>query len=457
MGADRKYWDMGVEPLLNTPQMRDIQWGKLQGLVASLYDAKPFWRQRMDAAAARPQDLASLDDFSRRMPIMDKAQRRQLLIDCDGDVIRAIDQSIAVPVDDVVLMAATSGTTGEPTPYPHTERDNELNAEVFARMLWRMGLRSGHRIAHAFGLSMWLAGVPYVQRMQKSGVCVLPIGAEGGSERILRFARQFRADALFATPSLAEHLIEKAPAAIGMPVGELGITTILCAGEPGAGIPEVRKRIESEYGARLYDHGGGYGISCDYAEYQGMHHVADDKLIYELVDPDTNEPIPFEHGATGLAVQTSLEAEGMLWMRETFGDIAQVFTEPCPCGMSGFRYKVIGRVDDMLKVGGLWASPVDMEHVLMEHPSVLGAGVVGVTVDDQTRIAAFVETEDGAAGEAFADELRTLCKQRLRRYEYPHIVQVVDALPRTLTGKVQRFRLRELAEEGSAGAADRAR
>jgi phenylacetate-CoA ligase len=227
-----------------------------------------------------------------------------------------------------------------------------------------MGLRSGHRIAHAFGLSMWLAGVPYVQRMQKSGVCVLPIGAEGGSERILRFARQFRADALFATPSLAEHLIEKAPAAIGMPVGELGITTILCAGEPGAGIPEVRKRIESEYGARLYDHGGGYGISCDYAEYQGMHHVADDKLIYELVDPDTNEPVPFEHGATGLAVQTSLEAEGMLWMRETFGDIAQVFTEPCPCGMSGFRYKVIGRVDDMLKVKGVMVYPAAIDGVI---------------------------------------------------------------------------------------------
>jgi benzoate-CoA ligase len=121
-------------------------------------------------------------------------------------------------------------------------------------------------------------------------------------------------------------------------------------------------------------------------------------------------------------------------------------------------YVYVGRVDDMLKVGGLWASPVDMEHVLMEHPRVLGAGVVGVTVDDQTRIAAFVETDgdtgDAGDGAALADELRALCKQRLRRYEYPHIVQFVDALPRTLTGKVQRFRLRELAEEGSAGAAD---
>lgn len=364
MDVGRTYWDMEIEPLLNTPTMQEIQWGKLQQLLRRLYEEKPYWRERMDKAGARPQNLASLDEFRRAMPIMDKAQRRQLILDCDGDVIAAVDKTIAVPVDQVVLMAATSGTTGEPTPYPHTERDNELNADVFARILWRAGLRPGDRVVHAFGLSMWLAGVPYVQRMQKCGVCMLPVGAEGGSERILRFARQFRATALFATPSLAEHLIEKAPGAIGMAVGDLGLKTLLCAGEPGAGIPEVRERIEKAYGATLFDHGGGYGISCAHPEYQGQHHVADDKLIYELVDPGTREPIPLEHGATGLAVQTSLEAEGMLWMRETFGDIVEVLTEPCPCGMSGFRFKVIGRADDMLKVKGVMVYPAAIDGVI---------------------------------------------------------------------------------------------
>jgi phenylacetate-CoA ligase len=344
--------------------MREIQWEKLQGLLERLYTAKPYWRQRMDKAGARPQDLKSLDDFSRAMPIMDKAQRRQLVLDCDGDVMAAVDRSIAVPVDQVVLMAATSGTTGEPTPYPHTERDNEVNAEIFARILWRTGMRPGDRVVHAFGLSMWLAGVPYVQRMQKVGVCMLPVGAEGGTERILRFTRQFRANALFATPSLVEHLIEKAPEVVGVPVSELGIKTLLCAGEPGAGIPEVRARIEGAYGASLFDHGGGCGISCDYPEYQGMHHIADDKMIFELVDPDTREPIAFEDGARGLAVQTSLEAEGMLWMRETFGDIMEVRTEPCPCGRSGFRYRIVGRADDMLKVKGVMVYPAAIDGVI---------------------------------------------------------------------------------------------
>jgi benzoate-CoA ligase len=108
-------------------------------------------------------------------------------------------------------------------------------------------------------------------------------------------------------------------------------------------------------------------------------------------------------------------------------------------------YTYVGRVDDMLKVGGLWVSPVDMEHALMEHPRVRGVGVVGVTVEDTTRIAAYIECAGEPGDDAFADELRTWCKERLRRYEYPHLVQFVDELPRTLTGKVQRYRLREWA------------
>ncbi|MGI8715706.1 MAG: AMP-binding enzyme [Solirubrobacteraceae bacterium] len=102
-------------------------------------------------------------------------------------------------------------------------------------------------------------------------------------------------------------------------------------------------------------------------------------------------------------------------------------------------YAYVGRLDDMLKVGGLWVSPVDMEHVLMEHPKVVGVGVVAVTVAEASRIAAFVDI-DGAGDDALADDLREFCKQRMRRYEYPHIVHFVEELPRTLTGKVQRSR-----------------
>jgi acyl-coenzyme A synthetase/AMP-(fatty) acid ligase len=82
----------------------------------------------------------------------------------------------------------------------------------------------------------------------------------------------------------------------------------------------------------------------------------------------------------------------------------------------------------------------------MEHPLVLGVGVVGVTVDEVSRVAAYVIRDEGEqSDDELAEELRAWCKGRLRRYEYPHVVQFVDDLPRTVNGKVQRFRLRELA------------
>jgi benzoate-CoA ligase len=108
-------------------------------------------------------------------------------------------------------------------------------------------------------------------------------------------------------------------------------------------------------------------------------------------------------------------------------------------------YAFEGRADDMLKVGGLWVSPIDMENCLAEHPSVTAVGVVGITVDHASRIAAFVErAPDGLDDDALAEDLRAWCKAHLRRYEYPHVVRFVPDLPRTVTGKVQRFRLREL-------------
>ncbi|HWX88436.1 MAG TPA: SDR family NAD(P)-dependent oxidoreductase, partial [Solirubrobacteraceae bacterium] len=109
-------------------------------------------------------------------------------------------------------------------------------------------------------------------------------------------------------------------------------------------------------------------------------------------------------------------------------------------------YAYVGRTDDMLKVAGLWVSPVNMEQVLLEHPVVTGAGVVGVAIEDRTRIVAFVQCQGLLDQDALAQELREHCRERLREHEYPHVVRVLDALPRTLTGKPQRFKLRELIE-----------
>ena len=277
---------------------------------------------------------------------------------------RVVDSTIAVPLNKVRLMATTSGTSGDPTPYPFTEHDLVWCSEVFARILWRMGVREGSRILNAFGMSMFITGVPFTTFFQRVGACVLPVGGESGTDRVLKFAKLFNVDTLACTPSLASYLIEKAPEVLGEGVDRLGVKRIFCAGEPGAGVPEIRKRIESAFDARLFDHGAGLGISCDHTEYQGMHHVADDLCYFELVHPESREPIRMTDGAMGLAVHTFLEGEGFLWFRETLGDVFQVFTEPCPCGRTGFRYKVVGRTDDMLKVKGVMVYPAAIDGVI---------------------------------------------------------------------------------------------
>lgn len=362
--SERMSRSMEIESILNTPEVRRIQLEKLKKLVGRLYEAKPFWRERMGRAGVRPGDIKTLDDFSRRIPVFDKLQRRKLAEECGLDMARVVDSTIGVPMENLVLMGATSGTTGDPTPYPLTVRDIDWMSEVIARMLWRVGVRPGDRLIHAFGLSMWLAGVPYAQFFQRSGACIFPVGAEGGTERILKFAGLFKATVLACTPSLAEHLIAKAPGILGRGVRELGIKRLICGGEPGAGIPEVRRNLESSYGARLSDTGAGFGISCDHPEYQGMHHVADDMVLFELVNPDTYEPVPFEDGARGMPVFTTLEGEGFLWFRETVGDVCEVNTEPCPCGATGFRYRIVGRSDDMLKVKGIIVYPAAIDGVV---------------------------------------------------------------------------------------------
>ena len=373
MEQERKYWNMEIESILNTPRIREIQLEKIKKLVKRLYESKPFWKERLDKAKVRPGDIKNLDDFSRRIPVFDKAQRRQLAEECELDMAKVIDKTIGTSMENLCLIAATSGTTGEPTPYPHTKHDIDWLTEIIARMLWRIGMRPGNRLLHAFGMSMFIAGVPYATYFSRAGACVLPVGAEGGRERILRMAKLFRVNTLASTPSLAEHLIEKAPEVIGDSIKSLGIKRLFCGGEPGAGIPEVRKKLETAYGAKLYDHGGSWGISCDYPIYQGMHHVSDDLIYFELINPETGEPVPFEDGATGMSVQTTVDGAGFLWLRESFGDIWQVFTEPCPCGQTGFRCKIVGRTDDMLKVKGVMVYPAAIDGVITSFtPRVTG-------------------------------------------------------------------------------------
>ena len=126
---------------------------------------------------------------------------------------------------------------------------------------------------------------------------------------------------------------------------------------------------------------------------------------------------------------------------------------------TGDRYRVDddgyywyeGRSDDMIKVSGLWVSPIEIESALLEHAAVAESAVVGVSIDEFTKIKAFVITRgDAVHGDALVAELQEHCKSRLQRYQYPHLIEFVTELPKTVTGKIQRYKLRERAQEPAA-------
>ncbi len=373
--SDRPYWNMEMEPLLGSERMRLLQLGRLRERVAALQAHAPYFARAMaERGVRRPQDIRALEDWSRALPPFTKAAYRDLVEACDGDTYRFLDETLPVPLDQLVCMAATSGTTGDPQPYPLTRADIDgLWGEFMLRVRWRCGVRPGDRLVHAFALSMFLAGVPILQCSRDDGTLQIPVGAEAGVARILKTARFFKGNVLSCTPSLAEHMIERAPEILGADIGSLGIRILICGGEPGAGLPAVRQRIETAYGAKLYDCGAGLGVSCAHAEYQGMHWIGDDLAIYELIDPATHEPVPLEDGAEGEAVFTTLVGGGFGWTRLSLGDVHRVQTSPCPCGQTGFRYRIVGRVDDMLKVKGVIVYPAAIDSVVASFmPRVTG-------------------------------------------------------------------------------------
>ncbi len=365
---NRPYWNMEIETFFNTPQMKKLQLYKLKVMLHRLYENAPFHKKRFDEVNLNIDKIKSLEDFFRTVPVYDKQEYRKHADACGGDLIKLMDNEMPISVDDLVLINSTTGTSGEPTPYPLAPKDiyGVWGEVVAGRGAWRAGLRKKDRLLFCFALSMVIAGTGSLIPFQKIGTTVIPVGAESGTDRMLQMAKAFQPTAFMGTPSLASYLLEKG--------SQMDLNYVFLGGEPGAGVFEIRNKLEKGFNAKVFDCGAGYGFSCDHPTYQGMHWLADDLCIYELVDPKTRETIPLEDGARGEAVFTNIEGDGWVWVRTSLGDIHEVTMSPCPCGKTGFRYKIVGRTDDMLKVKGVIVYPTAIEGLLENFtPEVSGA------------------------------------------------------------------------------------
>jgi benzoate-CoA ligase len=343
--------------------------------------------------------------------------------------------------DDMAFWLYSSGSTGKPKGVVHLHHDIDVTCEQYAGEV--LGLRdedvtfSTTKLYHAYGLGNGLSFPLWF------GATALLMRGPTKPEPIMQTLRAHGPTVFFSVPGLYAALLRD-PSADGA-----FDSVRLCVSAAEALSPATIEQWLARFRLEIID-----GIGST-----EMLHIYCSNRPGQVVPGTTGQPVPGYDLRIVDDDGNVLDGPAVGGL-EVRGDSCAAFywhqhekTKSCMKGdwfSTGDRYErtadgayvYVGRIDDMLKVGGLWVSPIDMEHVLMQHPRVLGVGVVGVQVADATRIAAYVEC-DGAGDDALVEELRSWCKERMRRYEYPHVVEFVDELPRTLTGKVQRFRLRD--------------
>jgi phenylacetate-CoA ligase len=373
----QQFWNPAIETL-PPDEMKALQWQRLKTQLQYNYEHSEFYREeKFHKVNLTPEDINTFEDFQ-KIPLMTKDEHRWTQEESLRRFGHPYGLIACAPIEKIIRINSTSGTTGQPTLYTLTQNDIDVLNEMHARKYWRTGLRPGNIVLQALSLSMFTGGLPLSDGLQAMGLCVVPVGIEGGTQRVLDFTLLTRPDVLIATPSFGEYLIEQTPKLIGREARDLGIRWFYCAGEPGAGIPSLRKKLQEGFGAKVFDHTGGghafHGISCDSEPYPGMHFVSPDHCVLELVDPQTQEPVAMTDGAIGEMVFTFLDWEGGPFMRYALGDLIQIFTEPCACGWPEMRFKILGRADDMLISKGVNIYPAAIKSVVGEFvPGTTGA------------------------------------------------------------------------------------
>ena len=358
---ERAFWNPEAETM-SREQLRDLQWKRLQKQMHYIYEHSSYYENKFREAGVHPKDIKDLDDF-RQLPVfMNKQSDRETQEVSRKEKGHPFGEYLCVSPKDVRAIHSTSGTTGQPVFEAFTNHDIVVQNEILSRTFWRAGLRPGDYVLHVPGLSMWLAGIVPMRAYEYMGLAGIPVGAESGVARVLDFAKLVKAKGMFCIPSFAEYMIRKSPEVAQMEAKELGIEVIIAVGEPGAGIPETRKRLMDGFGAKIFDSTGGIwgfgAISCDSDEYQGMHLVCEDYHFLDIVDPETKKPVDMSSGiGTGEMVHTALEWEACPSFRYALGDIIELNTTPCSCGLPGMRMKYKGRVDDLLIVKGVNVFP----------------------------------------------------------------------------------------------------
>jgi phenylacetate-CoA ligase len=332
-----------------------IQLRRLQKTVARVYNTVPYYKKRFDEVGIKVDDVSSLDDL-RRLPFTYKEDLRD----------NYPFGMFTVPMDDVVRIHASSGTTGKPTVVGYTARDIKIWSELMARTLMAGGATRGDMIHNAYGYGLFTGGLGFHYGAEKLGASVIPISG-GNTKRQVMIMTDFGPTILTCTPSYAL-LIAEVAEEMGVDFREFNFKAGIFGAEPWS--EQMREEIERKLNIKAMDIYGlseiiGPGVSVECIEAQNGLHIFEDHFIPEIIDPDTEEVLPY--GTPGELVFTTITKEAFPVIRYRTRDISVLYPEPCRCGRTIVRMgRVQGRSDDMLIIRGVNVFPSQIESVIME-------------------------------------------------------------------------------------------
>lgn len=404
-------WNPAME-CMSPDEKRRLQLHRLQQTVEYAYHRVPFYRRLFDQHAIKPEDIRSLEDLS-RLPVTEK---RHLVENYPYGMF-------AVPLEKVVRLHATSGTTGKPVVAGYTREDLEMWAEAMARLYFMGGVTSRDIVQNAFGYGLFTGGLGFHLGAERIGATVIP-AATGLSQRQVMLMVDLGTTVLACTPSYALTLADTL-AEMGMDKSKLKLRVGLHGAEPWS--EGMRREIEERLGLTAFDNYGltemcGPGVAAECAYREGLH-IQDDLFYPEVIDPNSGEPLP--PGEQGELVLTSLGRTALPLIRYRTKDLTALITEPCRCGRTTVRMlRVTGRIDDMLIIRGANVFPSQIEAVLLQFQEL--APHYQIIVDRPKNLDT-LEVQVEATEEFWAqgEEARSRLEAELRK----SLAQVIVATP----------------------------
>jgi phenylacetate-CoA ligase len=355
---EMKIWNPEIE-CMDREALRMLQQQRLKSVVQRVYDKVPMYRQRMIDKGIEPGDIRTVDDL-KHLPFTDKPDLR--------------DQFpyglFAEPLNRIVRIQGSSGTTGMPIVSGYTQYDIDVWTESMARTMTAAGAGADDIIQVTYGYGLFTGGLGAHQGASAVGATVIPMSS-GNTARQISMMRALGSTMIACTPSYALHLGETIRE-MGLDISEFKLRAGTFGAEPWT--ENIRKHIEELLNIDALDIYGlteitGPGVSFECLIKNGMH-VNEDHFIPEIIDPDTLEVLPY--GERGELVFSTISKEGMPMLRYRTHDLCRLNAERCECGRTLVRMdRILGRTDDMLIIRGVNVFPSQVEEVL--------TGIAGVT------------------------------------------------------------------------------